>query len=140
MKKQIIQVLWGIAQGQPQVQGEAVVYPNIREQLNAIKALMSIEGWEEEELPTPQSTPAEHPTMPAEHPTMPVERPATPTTPSETPAGRPSTPAEYSATLAECSTPTERPTAFTPPHSIEQKQRPRRKKQLFIRGTSIPIN
>ena len=42
MKKQIIQVLWGIAKGQPQVQGEAVVYPNIREQLNAIKALMSI--------------------------------------------------------------------------------------------------
>ena len=113
MKKQIIQVLWGIAQGQPQVQGEAVVYPNIREQLNAIKALMSIEGWEEEELPTPQSTPAEHPTMPA---------------------GRPTTPAEYPAT------PAERPTAFTPPHPIEQKQRPRRKKQLFIRGTSIPIN
>ena len=122
MKKQIIQVLWGIAQGQPQVQGEAVVYPNIREQLNAIKALMSIEGWEEEELPTRQSTPAEHPTMPA-------ERPATPTKPSETPAGRPTTPAEYPATLA-----------FTPPHPIEQKQRPRRKKQLFIRGTSIPIN
>ena len=52
MKKQIIQVLWGIAQGQPQVQGETVVYPNIREQLNAIKALMSIEGWEEEQVPT----------------------------------------------------------------------------------------
>ena len=123
MKKQIIQVLWGIAQGQPQVQGEAVVYPNIREQLNAIKALMSIEGWEEEELPIPQSTHAEHPTKP-----------------SETPAGRPTTPAEYPATLAECSAPTEHPTAFTPPHPIEQKQRPRRKKQLFIRGTSIPIN
>ena len=42
MKKQIIQVLWGIAQGQPQVQGETVVYPNIREQLNAIKALMNV--------------------------------------------------------------------------------------------------
>jgi hypothetical protein len=133
MKKQIIQVLWGIAQGQPQVQGEAVVYPNIREQLNAIKALMSIEGWEEEELPTRQSTPTEHPTMPA-------ERPVTPTKPSETPAGSPTTPAEYPATLAECSAPTEHPTAFTPPHPIEQKQRPRRKKQLFIRGTSIPIN
>ena len=88
MKKQIIQVLWGIAQGQPQVQGEAVVYPNIREQLNAIKALMSIEGWEEEELPTRQSTPTEHPTMPA-------ERPATPTKHSATPAGSPTTPAEY---------------------------------------------
>lgn len=119
MKKQIIQALWGIAQGQPQVQGEAVVYPNIREQLNAIKALMSIQGWEEEELPTPQSTPAEHPTMPA---------------------GRPATPIENPATLAECPAPTEYPTAFTPPHPIQQKQRPQRKKQLFIRGTSIPIS
>ena len=133
MKKQIIQVLWGIAQGQPQVQGEAVVYPNIREQLNAIKALMSIEGWEEEELPTQQSTPAEHPTMPA-------GRPVTPTKHSATPAGRPATPVENPATLAECLAPTQCPTASTPPHPIEQKQRPRRKKQLFIRGTSIPIN
>ena len=133
MKKQIIQVLWGIAEGQPQVQGEAVVYPNIREQLNAIKALMSIEGWEEEELPTQQSTPAEHPTMPA-------GRPVTPTKHSATPAGRPATPVENPATLAECLAPTQCPTASTPPHPIEQKQRPRRKKQLFIRGTSIPIN
>ena len=133
MKKQIIQVLWGIAQGQPQVQGEAVVYPNIREQLNAIKARMSIQGWEEEELPTPQSTPAEHPTMPA-------GRPATPTKHSATPAGRHATPIENPATLAECPAPTEYPTAFTPPHPIQQKQRPRRKKQLFIRGTSIPIS
>ncbi|WP_298825698.1 hypothetical protein [uncultured Capnocytophaga sp.] len=133
MKKQIIQVLWGIAQGQPQVQGEAVVYPNIREQLNAIKALMSIEGWEEEELPTRQSTPAEHPTMPA-------GRPVTPTKHSATPAGRPATPVENPATLTECLAPTQCPTAFTPPHPIQQKQRPRRKKQLFIRGTSIPIS
>ena len=133
MKKQIIQVLWGIAQGQPQVQGEAVVYPNIREQLNAIKALMSIEGWEEEELPTRQSTPAEHPTMPA-------GRPVTPTKHSATPAGRPATPVENPATLAECLAPTQCPTAFTSPHPIQQKQRPRRKKQLFIRGTSIPIS
>ena len=47
MKKQIIQSLWRIANGQPQQQGEKVVYPNIREQLNAIKTLMSIEGWDE---------------------------------------------------------------------------------------------
>ena len=133
MKKQIIQVLWGIAQGQPQVQGEAVVYPNIREQLNAIKALMSIQGWEEEELPTQQSTPAEHPTMPA-------GRPVTPTKHSATPAGRPVPPVENPATLAECLAPTQCPTASTPPHPIQQKQRPRRKKQLFIRGTSIPIS
>ena len=133
MKKQIIQVLWGIAQGQPQVQGEVVVYPNIREQLNAIKALMSIEGWEEEELPRPQSTLAEHPTMPA-------GRPVTPTKHSATPAGRPVPPVENPATLTEYLAPTQCPTASTPPHPIQQKQRPRRKKQLFIRGTSIPIS
>ena len=51
MKKQLIQVLWGIANGQPQQQGEKTVYPAIREQLSAIKALMSIEEWEEEEAP-----------------------------------------------------------------------------------------
>ena len=51
MKKQLIQVLWGIANGQPQQQGEKTVYPAIREQLSAIKALMSIEEWEEEEVP-----------------------------------------------------------------------------------------
>ena len=73
MKKQIIQVLWGIAQGQPQVQGETVVYPNIREQLNAIKALMSVEGWEEEQVPTQQSSPAERPATPIEQPTVPIE-------------------------------------------------------------------
>lgn len=47
MKKQIVQTLWHIASGKPQEQGEKVVYPNIREQLNAIKALMSIDGWDE---------------------------------------------------------------------------------------------
>jgi len=35
MKKQIIQALWAIANGKPQVQGEKTVYPAIREQLNA---------------------------------------------------------------------------------------------------------
>ena len=57
MKKQIVQALWHIANGRPQEQGEKVVYPNIREQLNAIKALMSIDGWDEldpqEDMPTP---------------------------------------------------------------------------------------
>ena len=57
MKKQIVQALWHIASGKPQEQGEKVVYPNIREQLNAIKALMSIDGWDEldpqEEIPAP---------------------------------------------------------------------------------------
>lgn len=47
MKKQIVQTLWRIANGQPQEQGEKIVYPNIREQLNAMKAIMSIKGWDE---------------------------------------------------------------------------------------------
>ena len=29
MKKQIVQTLWRIANGQPQEQGEKIVYPNI---------------------------------------------------------------------------------------------------------------
>ena len=125
MKKQIIQVLWGIAQGQPQVQGETVVYPNIREQLNAIKALMSIEGWEEEQVPTQQS-PVERPTTPIEHPTTSVEHPTTsvqhPTTPAERPAAS-----------------VEHPIVSTQSRPMQPRQRPARKKQLFIRGTSIPI-
>lgn len=47
MKKQIIQALWAIANGKPQVQGEKTVYPAIREQLNAIKMLISLDDWEE---------------------------------------------------------------------------------------------
>ena len=50
MKKQIIQVLWSIANGVGQKQNEKIVYPSIREQLSAIKTLMSIKGWEEELL------------------------------------------------------------------------------------------
>ena len=126
MKKQIIQVLWGIAQGQPQVQGETVVYPNIREQLNAIKALMSIEGWEEEQVPTQQSSPAERPTTPIEHPTTSVEHPTTS-------VERPTTPAERPAASVE------HPIVATQSRPIQPRQRPARKKQLFIRGTSIPI-
>ena len=119
MKKQIIQVLWGIAQGQPQVQGETVVYPNIREQLNAIKALMSIEGWEEEQVPTQRSSPAERPATPIEQPTVPIEHP---TTPAECPAAS-----------------VEHPIVATQSRPMQPRQRPARKKQLFIRGTSIPI-
>ncbi|WP_314807262.1 hypothetical protein [Capnocytophaga granulosa] len=126
MKKQIIQVLWGIAKGQPQVQGETVVYPNIREQLNAIKALMSIEGWEEEQVPTQQSSPAERPTTPIEHPTTSVEHPTTS-------VERPTTPAERPAASVE------HPIVATQSRPIQPRQRPARKKQLFIRGTSIPI-
>ena len=126
MKKQIIQVLWGIAQGQPHVQGETVVYPNIREQLNAIKALMSIEGWEEEQVPTQRSSPAERPATPIEQPTVPIEHPTTsvehPTTPAERPAAS-----------------VEHPIVSTQSRPMQPRQRPARKKQLFIRGTSIPI-
>ena len=127
MKKQIIQVLWGIANGQPQAQGETVVYPNIREQLNAIKALMSIEGWEEEEVPIQQqSTPAECSTTSVGQPTTPAAQPTTPTE-------RPTAPTQHPTSPAEC------PMTFTAPHPVQPRQRPARKKQLFIRGTSIPI-
>ena len=47
MKKQLIQALWAIANGQPQQQGEKTVYPSIREQLSAIKMLMSLDDWQE---------------------------------------------------------------------------------------------
>lgn len=47
MKKQLIQALWTIVNGQPQQQGEKTVYPSIREQLSAIKMLISLEDWEE---------------------------------------------------------------------------------------------
>ena len=55
MKKQIIQVLCSIANGVGQKQNEKIVYPSIREQLSAIKTLMSIKGWEEELLVLQQS-------------------------------------------------------------------------------------
>ena len=55
MKKQIIHVLWSIANGVGQKQNEKIVYPSIREQLSAIKTLMSIKGWEEELLILQQS-------------------------------------------------------------------------------------
>ena len=119
MKKQIIQVLWGIAQGQPQVQGETVVYPNIREQLNAIKALMSIEGWEEEQVPTQQSFAAERPTTPIEQPTVPIE---------------------HSTTPAECPVASvEHPIVSTQSRPMQPRQRPVRKKKQINRGTSKPI-
>ena len=134
MKKQIIQVLWGIANGQPQAQGETVVYPNIREQLNAIKALMSIEGWEEEEVPIQQqSTPAECSTTSVGQPTTPAAQPTTPAAQPTTPTECPTAPTQHPTSPAEC------PMTFTAPRPVQPRQRPARKKQLFIRGTSIPI-
>ena len=61
MKKQLIQALWAIANGQPQQQGEKTVYPSIREQLSAIKMLMSLEDWEE--LPSVGSIEDEKPAL-----------------------------------------------------------------------------
>lgn len=61
MKKQLIQALWTIANGQPQQQGEKTVYPSIREQLSAIKMLMSLEDWEE--LPSVGSIEDEKPAL-----------------------------------------------------------------------------
>ncbi len=61
MKKQLIQALWTIANGQPQQQGEKTVYPSIREQLSAIKMLISLEDWEE--LPSVGSIEDEKPAL-----------------------------------------------------------------------------
>ena len=62
MKKQLIQALWAVANGQPQQQGEKTVYPSIREQLSAIKMLMSLDDWEE--IP-PAAAEQEKPIAPA---------------------------------------------------------------------------
>ena len=61
MKKQLIQALWAIANGQPQQQGEKTIYPSIREQLSAIKMLISLEDWEE--LPSVGSIEDEKPAL-----------------------------------------------------------------------------
>lgn len=61
MKKQLIKALWAIANGQPQQQGEKTVYPSIREQLSAIKMLISLEDWEE--LPSVGSIEDEKPAL-----------------------------------------------------------------------------
>lgn len=129
MKKQVIQVLWSIANGQPQTQGEAVVYPNIREQLNAIKALMSIKGWEEEEI---QPFLTEQPTTIPEYATTPIEQPTTIPKCSTIVAEQPTTAVERPNALP--------PLTFAAPRPNERPRRPARKKQLFIKGTSIPIS
>lgn len=76
MKKQLIQALWAIANGQPQQQGEKTVYPSIREQLSAIKMLMSLDDWQElpsvasieDEKPVPQVLPCAAKDTPAAQP------------------------------------------------------------------------
>ena len=78
MKKQIIQALWAIANGKPQVQGEKTVYPAIREQLNAIKMLISLDDWEEmppmEAAPMTGTPTAEFVEIPQEVTTMPQNK------------------------------------------------------------------
>jgi hypothetical protein len=76
MKKQLIQALWAITNGQPQQQGEKTVYPSIREQLSAIKILMSLDDWQElpsvasieDEKPVPQALPCTAKNPPAVQP------------------------------------------------------------------------
>ena len=76
MKKQLIKALWAVANGQPQQQGEKTVYPSIREQLSAIKMLMSLGDWQElpsvgsieDEKPVPQALPCPTKDTPAEQP------------------------------------------------------------------------
>ncbi len=77
MKKQLIQALWAVANGQPQQQGEKTVYPSIREQLSAIKMLMSLDDWQE--LPSVASIEDEKPVSQA-----------LPCTAKDTPAVQPS--------------------------------------------------
>ena len=76
MKKQLIKALWAVANGQPQQQGEKTVYPSIREQLSAIKMLMSLGDWQElpsvgsieDEKPIPQALPCTAKDTPAAQP------------------------------------------------------------------------
>ena len=49
MKEQILQILLRIASGEAIVQGEKTVYPAVREQLAAIKAIMTLQGWDRKE-------------------------------------------------------------------------------------------
>lgn len=49
MKEQILQILLRIASGEAIAQGEKTVYPAVREQLAAIKAIMTLQGWDRKE-------------------------------------------------------------------------------------------
>ena len=49
MKEQILQILLRIASGEAIAQGEKTVYPVVREQLAAIKAIMTLQGWDSKE-------------------------------------------------------------------------------------------
>ena len=141
MKKQLIQVLWGIANGQPQQQGEKTVYPAIREQLSAIKALMSIEEWDEEEAPTEsriastenRKTPTEIIKTSTDDIEIAEEEIINATENNTTPIKNAATPTKCKDTSVELSV------ELSKKPSIVPKQRPKPKKRRFIRGTNIPI-
>lgn len=141
MKKQLIQVLWGIANGQPQQQGEKTVYPAIREQLSAIKALMSIEEWEEEEVPMEsriastesRTTPTEIIKTSTDDIEIAEEEMINATENNTTPAKNAATPTKCKDTSVELSVELSKKTSMVP------KQRSKPKKRRFIRGTNIPI-
>ena len=63
MKEQILQILLRIASGEAIAQGEKTVYPAVREQLAAIKAIMTLQGWDRKETKkkavAPEETPLE---------------------------------------------------------------------------------
>ena len=63
MQEQILQILLRIASGEAIAQGEKTVYPAVREQLAAIKAIMNLQGWDSKEAKkkpvAPEETPLE---------------------------------------------------------------------------------
>jgi len=65
-RKQAIQILFEIAQGTAQKQGEKTVYPTIRERLAAIKLLATMEGWNKPQKKTAEKPQQKISTPPAE--------------------------------------------------------------------------
>ncbi len=61
MKEQILQILLRIASGEAIAQGENTVYPAVREQLAAIKAIMTLQGWGSKEAKKKAVAPEETP-------------------------------------------------------------------------------
>ena len=63
MKEQILQILLHIASGEAIAQDEKTIYPAVREQLAAIKAIMTLQGWDRKETKkkavAPEETPLE---------------------------------------------------------------------------------
>ena len=66
MREQAIQILFEIAQGTAQKQGEKTVYPTIRERLAAIKLLATMEGWNKPQKKTAEKSQQKISTPPAE--------------------------------------------------------------------------